>query len=194
MNIRADVSKRSTRFFGSITDITKETNAITAMEALEMELIKSNKLAEIGSKIEGIVHNLNSPLNSVLGYAQLYKKGDRELADIDKIIEAGRNAARMVKGLLDKVKQSHTGMIQPIDISDVVQQELDLCEHNLFFKHYVILEKKLCSDLPKIAAIYVFLGELTEYKLNIIDNITILPAIIPKICSLYNVFSSIYKL
>ena len=167
LNIRADVSKRSTRFFGSITDITKETNAITAMEALEMELIKSNKLAEIGSKIEGIVHNLNSPLNSVLGYAQLYKKGDRELADIDKIIEAGRNAARMVKGLLDKVKQSHTGMIQPIDISDVVQQELDLCEHNLFFKHYVILEKKLCSDLPKIAAIY---GDISLCVANILNN------------------------
>ena len=167
VNIRADISSNSTRFFGSITDITKETNAITAVEALEMELIKSNKLAEIGSKIEGIVHNLNSPLNSVLGYAQLFKKGNRDLEDIDKIIEAGRNAARMVKGLLDKVKQSHTGMIRPIDISDVVQQELDLCEHNLFFKHYVILEKNLRSDLPKIAAIF---GDISLCVANILNN------------------------
>jgi len=167
LNIRADKSNNSIRFFGSITDITKEINAITAVEALEIELIKSNKLAEIGSKIEGIVHNLNSPLNSVLGYAQLYKKGNRDLEDIEKIIEAGRNAARIVKGLLDKVKQSNTGMIRPININDVVQQELDLCEHNLFFKHYVILDKELSLDIPDITAIY---GDISLCIANLLNN------------------------
>jgi len=167
LNIRPDKSKDSIRFFGSITDITKEITALTAVEALEIELIKSNKLAEIGSKIEGIVHNLNSPLNSVLGYAQLYKKGNRDLEDIDKIIEAGRNAARIVKGLLDKVKQSNTGMIRPISINDVVQQELDLCEHNLFFKHYVILEKNLNTDIPDITAIY---GDISLCIANLLNN------------------------
>ena len=167
LNIRADKSIKSVRFFGSITDITKEINAITAVEALEIELIKSNKLAEIGSKIEGIVHNLNSPLNSILGYAQLYKKGNRDLEDIDKIIEAGRNAARIVKGLLDKVKQSNTGMIRPININDVVQQELNLCEHNLFFKHYVILEKDLNPNIPDITAIY---GDISLCIANLLNN------------------------
>lgn len=167
LNIKYDKYENSVRFFGSITDITKEVNAITAVEALEIELIKSNKLAEIGSKIEGIVHNLNSPLNSILGYAQLAKKAIPDSEDIDKIIDAGRNAARMVKGLLDKVKQSNTGMIRPVDINDVLEQEISLCEHNLFFKHYVILQKDLQVDLPKITVIY---GDISLCIANLLNN------------------------
>ncbi|MDO9576775.1 MAG: ATP-binding protein [Candidatus Cloacimonadales bacterium] len=167
LNIRAELIKDNTRFFGTITDITKETSAIKAKETLEMELIKSNKLAEIGRNVEGIVHNLNSPLNSILGYSQLIKKGDKSIKDIDKIIEAGINAAHIVKGLLDKVKKSNASMVHPIDVNDLIEHELDLCNHNLFFKHYVILEKNLEKDLPVINAVY---GDISLCLANILNN------------------------
>jgi signal transduction histidine kinase len=167
LNIREEFSNTNIRYFGTMTDISKEHKAIKAKEALELELIKSNKLAEIGRNVEGIVHNLNSPLNSILGYSQLIKKGDKKLEDVSKIIDAGKIAAQIVKGLLDKVKRSSSSMIQPIDVNELIEQELELCNHNLFFKHYVILEKDMKTDLPKIGAIY---GDISLCIANILNN------------------------
>ncbi|MCF7815156.1 MAG: GHKL domain-containing protein [Candidatus Cloacimonetes bacterium] len=167
LHIRAEKNDNPLRFFGSITDITSETKAIQAKEALEIELIKSNKLAEIGRNVEGIVHNLNSPLNSIVGYSQLVSKKNPELKDIDKILNAGKSAARIVKGLLDRVKKSNASMVHPIDINEVILQELELCNHNLFYKHFVILEKDLEEDLPKITANF---GDLSLCLANIFNN------------------------
>ncbi|MFC1898074.1 PAS domain-containing sensor histidine kinase [Candidatus Cloacimonadota bacterium] len=167
LNVRAELITEKTRFFGTITDITKETSTIKAKDALELELIKSNKLAEIGRNVEGIVHNINSPLNSILGYSQLIKKGEKTIKDIDKVIDAGINAANIVKGILDKVKRSNASMIHPIDVNDLIEHELELCNHNLFFKHYVILDKALEKDLPKIKAVY---GDISLCIANILNN------------------------
>ncbi|MCD4795960.1 MAG: PAS domain-containing protein [Candidatus Cloacimonetes bacterium] len=49
LNIRAVKYQESFRFFGSITNITKEVKAIKAQESMELELIKSNKLAGYSS-------------------------------------------------------------------------------------------------------------------------------------------------
>ena len=166
-NIRGVKYNKGFRFFGSITDITKEIRETRARETLELELIKSNKAAEIGKKVEGIVHNINSPLNSILGYAQLIKKDHSDIHDIDKIIDSGKNIAQTVKGLLTKVKQSEISMIRPININELITQELDFCRHNLFFKHYVILEKDFQKNLPKIKAAY---GEISLCIANIINN------------------------
>ncbi len=167
LNIRSERSDKEMRFFGSITDITSEIEAIQAKEALEIELIKSNKLAEIGRNIEGIVHNLNSPLNSILGYSQLMKKSHPEFKDIDKILNAGSAAARIVKGLLDKVKKSNASMIHPVNVNEVIEQELELCNHNLFFKHYVMLEKDLQPDISPVLANF---GDLSLALANLLNN------------------------
>lgn len=167
LNIRAEKSDEELRFFGSITDITSETKAVHAKEALELALIKSNKLAEIGRNVEGIVHNLNSPLNSILGYSQLIKRSAPETRDIDKILQAGRAAAKLVKGLLDKVKKGNVSMMHPVSINEVIEQELELCNHNLFYKHFVILEKDLEENLPKILANH---GDISLVVANILNN------------------------
>lgn len=167
LTIRADQKEKDTKFFGSITDITKETKAIQAKEALELELIKSNKLAEIGRNIEGIVHNLNSPLNSILGYTQLIYKNHPEIEDLNKVLQAGKAATRIVKGLLDKAQKSNAVMIHPVNINDIIENELELSKHNLFFKHYVILEKELQPDLSLIMANY---GDLSLCIANLLNN------------------------
>ncbi len=39
--------------------------------------------------LEGLIHNINTPLNLILGYSQQLKKQHPELAQIDKIYQAG---------------------------------------------------------------------------------------------------------
>ena len=167
LNIRAVKHDESTKFFGSIIDVSKEIRESEARKSLELELIKSNKLADIGKKIEGIVHNINSPLNTVLGYAQLLKKDLKDNTDLDRIIEAGKNIAQTVKGLLTKVKQSNISTDRPIDINEMITQELEFCKHNLFFKHYVTLTTDFQQNLPNVTASY---GDLSLCTANIVNN------------------------
>ena len=167
LNIKAVDDTIGLRMVATITDITHEINEKRAREALEMEIIKSNKLAEIGRRVEGVVHNMNSPLNSILGYAQLIKKEFKDNADLDKIIDAAKNISQSVKTLLRKVQQDNISMMRPIDINQLIGQELELLEHNLFFKHYVLLEKNLFKDLPTVKAVY---SDISQSFTNLVNN------------------------
>jgi len=167
LNIRAVDQEDRIKFFGSIIDVTKEVIETEARKSLELELIKSNKLADIGKRIEGIVHNINSPLNTVLGYAQLLKRDLKDNNDVDRIIEAGKNIAQTVKGLLTKTKQSNISIDRPVDINEIISQELDFCQHNLFFKHYVKLITDFKDNLPTVTASY---GDLSLCIANVINN------------------------
>ena len=167
LNIKAVDDTIGLRMVATITDITHEINEKRAREALEMEIIKSNKLAEIGRRVEGVVHNMNSPLNSILGYAQLIKKEFKDNDDLDKIIDAAKNISQSVKTLLRKVQQDNISMMRPIDINQLIGQELELLEHNLFFKHYVLLEKNLFKDLPTVKAVY---SDISQSFTNLVNN------------------------
>ena len=167
LDIKSVKERTSQRFVGLLADITEEVKARMAHESLELELIKVNKLAEIGKRVEGVVHNINSPLNSILGFAQLLKKNLPENDDLQKIIHAGRNISLQVKSLLRKVREDNIAMLRPIDINELIKQELNLCKHNLYFKHYVSLETNLMKDLPKIKAVY---GDISQVVANLLNN------------------------
>ncbi len=167
LNLHKVSGENNKKLLGFISDITAEINAKKAQEALELELIKSNRLAEIGRRVEGIVHNLNSPLNSLLGFTQLLKRDFPDNNDINKILDAGKNLAHMVKEILSKVQKDKTSMSQPLDINELITQEIELLKHNLFFKHQVNLDIDLGKDLPKINAVY---GDISLCFVNIINN------------------------
>ena len=167
LNIRSVKDEAGLRLVGSITNITKEVKERKAREALELELIKSNKLAEIGRRVEGIVHNINSPLNSILGYAQLIKKELGNNEDIDKILESSKIISHSVKVLLKKVKKDGISTMVPININELIKQELELCKHNLFFKHQIMLETSLFKDLPEVKAVY---SDVSQSFVNILNN------------------------
>ena len=167
LNIKAVDDTIGLRMVATMTDITREINEKKARDALEMEIIKSNKLAEIGRRVEGVVHNMNSPLNSILGYAQLVKKDYKDNEDVDKIINAAKNISQAVKTLLRKVQQDNISMMRPIDINLLIEQELELLKHNLFFKHYVVLQTELSHDLPSVKAVY---SDISQSFTNLVNN------------------------
>lgn len=167
LNTNALLEGDSVRVVGILADITKEIKNAQAMERLELELIKSNKLADIGKKVEGIVHNINSPLNSILGYAQLMKKEQPDNPDLVKIIKAGKNISHQVKELLRKVKENDIALQRLIDVNKLLRQELSFLEHNIYFKHHIELDVKLAADLPKITAVY---SDISQAIANVMNN------------------------
>ncbi len=154
-------------YIASIYDITKETKESLAREKLELELIKSNRLADLGRLTEGVVHNINSPLNSIMGYAQLIQKTDPDNYDLKKIINASSTISLLVKKLLYKVREDSISMHRPIDINHLIEMELEMCRHNIFFSQNVKLIKNLTKTNGKVFASH---GEISISIANIINN------------------------
>ena len=167
LNMKMAIDDSGEKFVGSITEITSEISERNARQSLEFELIKSNKLAQVGRLAEGIVHNINSPLNSILGYSQLIKKKLGTNEDLERVIEAGKNISQYVKVLLKKVRNDNISMLRPVNINEVISQELEMCQHNLFFKHYITLKKELGSDIPDLKIVH---GDYSLCVANLLNN------------------------
>ncbi len=165
--VKNSTAESDLRYISSITDITKETTETKARQALEMELIKSNRLAELGRLVEGIVHNINSPLNVIVGYTQLLQRDIGANSDLDKIIAASNNIAANVKKLLMKIREDSIAMMRPINLNAIIEQELDMCKHNIFFLHNVALKKDLAVPDCSVNAAH---ADISICIANILNN------------------------
>ncbi len=155
------------KYAGSVIDITSEVQGKQALEALQLGLIRSNKLEAIGSKIDGLIHNMNSQLNTILGFSLLMEKDIGENRDLKRIISAGKNLTQFVKDLQHKYRSDNIAMRRPLNINDIIENELNLCIHNLFCKHHVEMMRELDYDLPDYYGIY---GEISQCFANVLTN------------------------
>jgi signal transduction histidine kinase len=121
---------------------------------LNEQLQHADRLATIGILSSGVAHELNEPLGSILGYAQLIKKSsglsDQVKQDIEKIENASLHAREVIRNLLLFARQTPSQK-SPVNLNDIVQEGI------YFFaarcdKHGVALVHRLEANLPEINA------------------------------------------
>ena len=70
------------------------------------QLVRSERLAGIGFLAAGIAHEINNPLNSMMGFTQLLMQEDLPQGvhnDLQKIYSDGKRAARVVENMLSNL-------------------------------------------------------------------------------------------
>lgn len=136
---------------------------------LQFQLLNEHKLAEVGQLVAGIVHNLNNPLNGIMGYAQLLKMEVPESAidKCDQILFATDNMKRIIENILNKTRHEQSMQEKPINLNHVLNECLTFFQADPFFKHRVERCIELSDSLPEIKGIY---SDFSQSFSNLIRN------------------------
>ena len=138
---------------GNVTGHLSSGQDITEQRSMETQLRESQKLEAIGTLAGGVAHEINNPINGIMGYAQLIKDrlaGTNETLEefAGEIIHETERIATLVKNLLQfsrHEQQSHS----PARIHDIVEATLSLTRAVLRHDR-ITLDVDVPEDLPKI--------------------------------------------
>jgi len=141
---------------------------VTERRRLQKQLAQTEKLSSLGQMISGIAHELNNPLASVLGYAQLVKSAttDDDLARrLGTIHDESRRCQRIVQNLLAFARR-HEPERKPLSLNEVATSVLHLVGYQLRVAN---IEVKTELD-PNLPAIHGDKHQLQQGILNLVTN------------------------
>ncbi len=152
---------------GIVMDITDQYNAQKREQQLELQLMHAHKMSAIGSLVAGIAHNLNNPIAIIQANAELIKLKHDDCPEIDKIIEQTRRMTALVNTIVMKGKREQSSTTEQINLNNLIKQELEFFNANLFFKHKVEKKLQLNDSLPLFKGCY---SDFSQIFNNLIDN------------------------
>jgi signal transduction histidine kinase len=166
----ADQYQRLQDTIYQLRDTEMELNAlIEAQKLAENRLVQAAKLAAVGEMAAGLAHELNNPLTSVTGFAELVMddlpEDSPSRADLDLVIREARRARDVVRRLLDFARQSESAHASA-SLNRVVEDVITLSRH-LIRTNGVELNLNLQDDLP-----WVLMDEnqMKQVLLNLVHN------------------------
>ena len=147
-----------------------ELNArMEAQRAAESRLVQAAKLAAVGEMSAGIAHELNNPLTTVTGFAELILRDMPDDApnrtELEMVMREARRATDVVRRLLDFSRQGERTRARA-DINEVVGDVVALTNH-LIRTNDVQLSVELAHEPPWPS---VDRNQMKQVLLNLIHN------------------------
>ncbi len=136
---------------------------------LQDQLRHADRLATIGQLAAGVAHELNEPLGTALGFAQLAKKcpglPEQAKQDMDKAVIASLHAREVVKKLMFFARRMPPKKTQ-VNLNRLVEEALYFLESRCE-KEGIEVIRFLSPDLPEITADP---AQLTQVLVNLVVN------------------------
>jgi two-component system NtrC family sensor kinase len=128
-----EVREKHIRHGNRIAEVHGLGRDITERKRIELQLIQAEKLSAVGTMISGVAHELNNPLTSIIGNAQLIAKRDvaKDIKDkLNVILKESIRSSKIVGGLLAFARE-HKPERRMININDILTESVKLREYDL---------------------------------------------------------------
>jgi signal transduction histidine kinase/DNA-binding NarL/FixJ family response regulator len=133
---------------------------------MQSRLFLSERLAVLGQMLTGVAHELNNPLTSILGYAQLVQGRARDCeAEARHILEEAERARRIARNLL-LFARGGTPERNRIHLNDVVEHTVAIRGYELRLEN-IRVELDLDRGLPEVIA---DVSQIQQALLNLMLN------------------------
>ena len=147
------------------------------------QLVQQEKAAVIGRMIQGIVHNLKTPLAVIRSSAETIRRrverlrdgedGDLAetleglLGDAGTALRAHEHLLNIVDTLMHKSRMDQRSERMPVHLNELLQQEMEFFNADSRFKHVVQKDFAYDPDLPVLDLVYGHIAQVIE---NLIRN------------------------
>jgi signal transduction histidine kinase len=142
---------------------------LKAQQAAESRLLQAAKLVAVGEMAAGVAHELNNPLTTVTGFAELILDETPaeapHRADLEMVLHEAHRARSVVRRLLDFARQGERARAKA-DINEIVEDVLALMTHFIHTSG-VQLEVHLGQGLPWIS---LDGNQIKQVLLNLLHN------------------------
>jgi len=141
---------------------------VTTEKKLERQIIQSERLAAMGQMIGGFAHELNNPLTSILGMAELLQDGgvtESGRKQVGILHQQARRAAEIVQNLQYFARPPAPGRSQ-VNLNELVQRILQM-------QAYPLRKSNITVDFapePSLPQIEVDPNQLMQVFLNLLLN------------------------
>jgi two-component system NtrC family sensor kinase len=141
---------------------------VTTEKKLEQQIIQSERLAAMGQMIGGFAHELNNPLTSIMGMAELLQEGgvsEGMRKQLTILLQQARRAAEIVSNLQYFARPPAPGRIQ-VDLNELVQRTVHL-------QTYPLRKSNITVDFlpePALPPVVADPNQLMQVFLNLLLN------------------------
>jgi two-component system NtrC family sensor kinase len=141
---------------------------VETLKATQAQLIQSEKLSAIGEFVAGVAHELNNPLTSVVGFAELLHQsdvGERHKRFLEMIVTSAQRCHKIVQSLLSFARQ-HKPERKLIKLHEVIEASVAILQYQLRTNNIQIITR-FDPQLPKVLADP---HQLQQVFVNLINN------------------------
>ena len=153
---------------GKASGVIVSVRDITVERKLEQQIIQSERLAAMGQMIGGFAHELNNPLTSIMGVADLLQEGEKAEPARKYLVmlqQQAKRAADIVQNLMYFSRPPAPGRVS-VDLNELVQRTLHLHAYSLR-KNNVTVDFVPERSLPSVTGDS---HQLMQIFLNLILN------------------------
>ena len=137
------------------------------LQETQAKLIQSEKLAGMGTLAAGVAHEINNPLQVIIGYAEMIDATEPEQLqeDLNEILGATDRIQSIVKNLTSYSRDVTTTDLEPINLNEVIKKSIEMSRFNKNFRTLT-----LTTEYGEIPRIHGNQGEFQQVFINLIGN------------------------
>jgi C4-dicarboxylate-specific signal transduction histidine kinase len=138
------------------------------LQSLQRQVVRQERLAAVGVLVSGVAHELNNPLQAILGTAELLERqGTLSKPALDEIafVKTQSGRAREIIRNLSRFSSQQSGPPSLVDLRDVIAEVVQLRQRDLI-NQSIALEVESSSTRK----VYANFTELEQVALNFVIN------------------------